>query len=129
MEPKPDVTASLARFVASTKWEQIPDAARHAAKRALMNFFAVAFSGCRTEPVDLALKTLSQFSGGTPATVIGREERIDALSAAFLNAAGANVFDYCDTHLATVIHPTAPLAPISLMTLATCRITNCMMPK
>ena len=120
MEPKPDVTASLARFVASTKWEQIPDAARHAAKRALMNFFAVAFSGCRTEPVDLALKTLSQFSGGTPATVIGRKERIDALSAAFLNAAGANVFDYCDTHLPTVVHPTAPLAP-ALLALAELR--------
>jgi len=46
--------------------------------------------------------------------VIGRRERIDALSAAFLNAAGANVFDYCDTHLPTVVHPTAPLAPAAL---------------
>src|SRR5262249_26895127 len=41
-------------------------------------------------------------------------ERIDALNAAFLNAAGANVFDYCDTHLPTVVHPTAPLAPALL---------------
>ncbi len=32
------------------------------------------------------------------------------LSAAFLNAAGANVDDFCDTHTATVIHPTAPVA-------------------
>lgn len=120
MEPRADVTASLARFVAGTTAEQIPKAARHAAKRALLNFFAVAFAGCRTEPVELALKTLSQFSGGTPATVIGRSERIDALSAAFLNAAGANVFDYCDTHLPTVVHPTAPLAP-ALLALAELR--------
>ncbi|HMF13793.1 MAG TPA: MmgE/PrpD family protein, partial [Gemmataceae bacterium] len=33
-----------------------------------------------------------------------------ALSAAFLNAACANVDDFCDTHVATVIHPTAPVA-------------------
>ena len=33
------------------------------------------------------------------------------MSAAFLNAAGANVHDFCDTHLRTVIHPTAPVAP------------------
>jgi 2-methylcitrate dehydratase PrpD len=42
--------------------------------------------------------------------LVGRAERIDALSAAFLNAAGANVDDFCDTHTATVIHPTAPVA-------------------
>jgi 2-methylcitrate dehydratase PrpD len=43
--------------------------------------------------------------------VIGRSERIDALSAVFLNAAGANVHDFCDTYVRTVIHPTAPVAP------------------
>jgi len=100
--------------VVDTKWEDIPAEARHEAKRALMNFFAVALAGCRTEPVELALKSLAEFSGGRQATVIGRRERIDALSAAFLNAAGANVFDYCDTHLPTVVHPTAPLAPAAL---------------
>ena len=46
--------------------------------------------------------------------MIGRRERIDALSAAFLNAAGANVLDFCDTHVPTAIHPTAPLAPALL---------------
>ncbi len=58
--------------------------------------------------------SLKQFSGGKQATVVGRAERIDALSAAFLNAAGANVFDFCDTHVRTVIHPTAPVAPALL---------------
>ena len=36
---------------------------------------------------------------------------MDGLGAAFLNAAGANAFDFCDTHVPTVIHPTAPVAP------------------
>jgi 2-methylcitrate dehydratase PrpD len=57
------------------------------------------------------LQTLAAFSGGKRATLIGRRERIDALSAAFLNAAGANVLDFCDTHVPTAIHPTAPLVP------------------
>jgi len=51
------------------------------------------------------------FSKGGQATVIGRSEQVDALSAAFLNAASGNVFDFDDTHLRTVIHPTAPVAP------------------
>src|SRR5215831_16335079 len=114
MRPRSDVTPALARFVVGTGWEDVPAQARHEAKRALLNFFAVALAGCRTEPVELALRTLTAFSGGKQATIIGRSERIDALNAAFLNAAGANVFDYCDTHLPTVVHPTAPLAPALL---------------
>jgi 2-methylcitrate dehydratase PrpD len=120
MLPRPGVTRNLARFIVETKWEDIPEQARHEAKRALLNFFAVAIAGCRTEPVELALETLAEFSGGKQATIVGRSERIDALGVAFLNAAGANVFDYCDTHLPTVVHPTAPLAP-ALLSLAELR--------
>jgi 2-methylcitrate dehydratase PrpD len=109
-----DVTRRLAHYVAATRWEDVPPQVRHQAKRSLINLFAVALAGCRTEPVEIALASLREFSGGRQATLIGRAERIDALSAAFLNAAAANVHDFCDTHLATVIHPTAPVAPALL---------------
>lgn len=122
--PRPGVTSTLARFVADTQPEDIPPSVRHEAKRALLNFFAVALAGCRTEPVELALQTLAEFSGGRQATVVGRRERIDALNAAFLNGAGANVFDYCDTHLPTVVHPTAPLAPALLALAELRRVTG-----
>ena len=108
---KPGVTQKLARFVVDTRWEDVPERARHEAKRALMNFFAVALAGSRTSPIEIALQSLAEFSDKKQASVIGRPERIDALSAAFLNAASANVYDFCDTHVATVIHPTSPLAP------------------
>ena len=111
---KPPVTQILARFIAATRWDDIPQQVRHQAKRSLINFFAVALAGCRTQPVEIALRSLAEFSGGKQAAVIGRDERIDALSAAFLNAASANVHDFCDTHLRTVIHPTAPVAPALL---------------
>jgi len=114
MLDKPGVTQNLARFVVDTSWDDVPAPVRHEAKRALLNFFAVALAGCRTGPVDIALKSLAEFSDRKQATVIGRRERMDTLSAAFLNAAGANVFDFCDTHLPTVIHPTAPVAPALL---------------
>jgi 2-methylcitrate dehydratase PrpD len=117
---KPGVTESLARHIVATRWEDIPAPVRHQAKRSLMNFFAVALAGCRTGPVVIALRSLAEFSGGKQATVLGRSERVDALGAAFLNAAGANVHDFCDTHLRTVIHPTAPVAP-ALLALAEMR--------
>jgi 2-methylcitrate dehydratase PrpD len=117
---KPLVTRTLARYIAAARWEDVPPPVRHQAKRSLINLFAVALAGCRTEPVEIAFRSLSEFSGGSTATLIGRSERIDALSAAFLNAAAANVHDFCDTHLATVIHPTAPVAP-ALLALAELR--------
>jgi 2-methylcitrate dehydratase PrpD len=108
------VTQSLAHYIVATRWEDVPSPVRHQAKRSLMNFFAVTLAGCRTGPVETALRSLAQFSGGRQATLVGRTERIDALSAAFLNAAAANVHDFCDTHLRTVIHPSAPVVPALL---------------
>jgi len=120
MLQKSGVTQRLAHHIVETRWDDIPAAVRHQAKRSWMNFFAVALAGCRSGPVEIALRSLAEFSGGRQATLVGRAERIDALSAAFLNAAGANVHDFCDTHLRTVIHPTAPVAP-ALLALAELR--------
>jgi 2-methylcitrate dehydratase PrpD len=107
----PNVTGILAKFVVDTRFEDLPEQATHQAKRSLMNFFAVALTGCCNETIESALRTLAMFSGGKQATIIGRRERIDALNATFINAAGSNVLDFCDTHVPTAIHPTAPLAP------------------
>jgi 2-methylcitrate dehydratase PrpD len=120
MLQQPDVTARLAHYVAAVHWQDVPEEVRHQARRSFMNLFAVALAGCRTDPIEMALASLQEFSGGRQATLIGRRERIDALGAAFLNAAAANVHDFCDTHLATVIHPTAPVAP-ALLALAELR--------
>lgn len=88
-----------------------------------MSYFAVALAGCRTPPINTALRSLARFTGGEQATIVGRNERVDALSAAFLNAASANVYDFCDNHTATVIHPTAPVAP-ALLALAELRLVS-----
>ncbi len=110
----PGVTERLARFVVGTRWDDLKPKVVQQAKRSLMNFFGVALTGCRDQTIETALQTLADFSGGKQATLVGRRERIDALSAVFLNAAGANVLDFCDTHVPTAIHPTAPVVPALL---------------
>jgi 2-methylcitrate dehydratase PrpD len=110
----PGVTERLAHFVVGTSWDDLKPEVAHQAKRSLMNFFAVALAGCHDPTIEIALQMLAAFSGGKQAAVIGRSERIDALSAAFLNAASANVLDFCDTHVPTAIHPTAPVVPALL---------------
>jgi 2-methylcitrate dehydratase PrpD len=111
MTDDPRVTERLAEFVAASRWEDIPEAVRREGVRSLLNFVGGALGGCRDEAVTLAARVLAPYFGPPQATVIGRGERPDALNAAFLNAVSANVLEYDDTHLATVMHPAAPVAP------------------
>lgn len=89
MEPDAAVTALLARFVADSRWEDVPAGVRHEAKRTLLNSLGAAFAGCRDAAVDQALAVLQPFSGPAEATIIGRGERTDALTAAFVNGVSA----------------------------------------
>ncbi|HXW27082.1 MAG TPA: MmgE/PrpD family protein [Xanthobacteraceae bacterium] len=105
------ITERLARFLAEHRPDDVPEPVRHEAKRSLVNFFACALGGCRNEAVEILIAALNDCFGPGHATVIGRRERTDALTATFLNAVSSNVLDFDDTHLRTVIHPTAPVAP------------------
>ncbi|MBT4486874.1 MAG: MmgE/PrpD family protein [Rhodospirillaceae bacterium] len=105
------VTDRVAAFVARTAWDDIPEVVRHEAKRSLLNYFATAIAGSGEEAMDKSLAVLAPFSGPGQCSLIGRPERVDMALATYLNAMSANIFDFDDTHQATVIHPTAPIAP------------------
>lgn len=107
-------TRVLAEFVAGSRWEDIPAAVKRAGVRSLANFVSCALGGAADEAVGLAARVLGPYFGPPQAGVIGRRERPDILNAAFLNAAAANVLEYDDIHLPTVIHPAAPVAPAAL---------------
>jgi len=111
------VTKSLAEFVHRTRWKDIPSVVRHEAKRSLVNYFAAALAGCSDTGIEKAISVYGHFRGGNEAGLIGRPERTDILNAAALNAMSANVYDFDDTHLPTIIHPSAPVAS-SLFALA-----------
>ncbi|MDB5839042.1 MAG: MmgE/PrpD family protein [Herminiimonas sp.] len=114
----------MARFLAEARWDDIPAAVRHEAMRSLMNFFATALGGCRDPAIETAAAVLGRFSAGSNATTIGRPEKYDSLTAASLNAMSANVFDFDDTHVPTIIHPTAPVAPAVFALAESARLTG-----
>lgn len=104
----------LGAFVAASRWQSMPDAVRHEARRSLLNFVGCALGVAHAAPVEMALRVLLPLSGSDRVSLIGRPERLDPLGAAFINAVAGNLLDYDDTHLRTVIHPTAPVAPAAL---------------
>ena len=99
----------FADFVAGTAWADV-SAQNHEAKRSILNFFATALGSANDPAVTAALRTLLPFSGTATSAVIGRSEQLDAMCASFVNAISANLLDFDDTHLDTIIHPAAPVA-------------------
>ena len=114
------VSRELARWATEAGGSDIPPEVRREARRSLVNFFAAALGGCRDPAVEACLGVLTSFAGGGEARLIGRSEGVDGLTAAFVNAVSGNVFDFDDTHIPTVIHPTAPVLP-ALLALASRR--------
>ncbi len=108
------VSETFAAFVEASSWSDIGPLVAHEAKRSLLNFFGCALGAAKDDAITTALDVLRQSSGTRQAGLIGRAERLDILNASFVNAAAANFFDFDDTHLRTVIHPTAPVAPAVL---------------
>lgn len=117
-------TDRLVRFILESRWSDIPPAVRHDTTRALVNLLGTALGGSGDEAIEIAVTTLGAFSGSSqPCKLIGRPERLDMLTAAFVNAASGNVQDFDDTHHPTVIHPTAPVAA-PLLALAQTRLVT-----
>jgi len=108
-----DVTRTLARYLVTSRWEDIPERVRHEAARALLNWLGCAVGGCRHETVERALAAVQPFCGPPQAAVLGRAERVDILHAALLNGISSHVLDFDDTH-ARAIHPSAPVLPALL---------------
>ena len=105
-----EVTRTLARYVVDARREEIPEYVKQSGTRSILNWMGCAIGAARHETVDRALAALAPFSGPAVASVLGREEKLDIFHAALLNGISSHVFDFDDTHLKTIIHPSGPVA-------------------
>lgn len=111
----PGVTRQLADFVVGTNYGDLPQSARDAARRSLVNFLGVSIGGAHHEEIENALKAFHKLGARGPVPVLGRAERIDALNAAFINGTSSAVLDFDSTQMKrTNIHPSGPVLPAIL---------------
>ncbi len=118
------LSETIADFVAGSRWEDVPPIVREHAVRCVFNGFGTAAGGSSDPAVLRMMRAVSPFSGDAEATVIGHFEKVDAPTAAFVNAAAANVHDFDDSHIGTIIHPTAPVLPAALAMAETMRVSG-----
>ncbi|MCA3347001.1 MAG: MmgE/PrpD family protein [Roseomonas sp.] len=106
-------TQILGRFVTESRFEALPEALRHEGRRSILNHVGCALGVARDPAVITALEIMREASGKPSASVLGQRDRLGVMEAAFVNAIASNLLDYDDTHLNTVIHPSAPVAPVA----------------
>lgn len=109
-----DVTRSLATYIVGSRWEDIPSPVRAEAVRSLLNWMGCAIGGVEHEASRYSRELALAFSGPPQATIVGTPFRADIFRAAWVNGISSHVFDFDDTHLRTVIHPSPPIAPVLL---------------
>ena len=71
------VTRTLAKFLVSHKGTAVPQAVRHEATRALLNWVGCAIGASQHPTITRTLAALGEFSGPREATILGRRERVD----------------------------------------------------
>jgi 2-methylcitrate dehydratase PrpD len=103
-------THTLASYIVSNTWADIPEDVRHEARRALLNYMGCAIGGSPHPAMDLAIRALGPFSGERTAGVLGRSERLDPLHASLMNGISSHVEDYDDTTPKNYSHTSSPVA-------------------
>ena len=110
MSTSPGATLALARYIVQARPADLPAAVVQEGVRALLHWAGCAIGGTRHPTVEIAWRALAPFAGPAQASLLGRAERTDPLHAALLNGIASHVLDFDDTHPATLLHPSGPVA-------------------
>ncbi len=93
--------------------EDIPDAVLASARLHLLDALAVGMIAARRGPVQ-GVRMLVASGGAGSCTVIGSTDRTTAATAALVNGALIHSLEFDDTHVASVMHGSAVVAPAAL---------------
>ncbi|KAI9695094.1 MAG: hypothetical protein M1820_008919 [Bogoriella megaspora] len=107
-------TVNLAQWATNLQPSSLPPSVLQAASRSFYNWAGCMLGGSNHPTTLKALSSLSPFFGPPTSTILGSKPpnptHTDAQHAALINGIASHVHDYDDTHLATIIHPTGPVA-------------------
>lgn len=108
------ITQNLVKNVLNTKIEDIPASVLEHGKRSFLNWVGVAIGAAEHESVDMVLELKKDLKGSEQVSILGRKEKADLLLASLINGMSSHIFDFDDTHLDTIHHPSGPVAPVAL---------------
>ena len=108
------ITLSLAENIVDFPLNLIPEEAILESKRSFLNWLGVAIGASHHPSVDMVLELANEIGGPPQVTILGRNIKTDMQFASLINGMSSHIFDFDDTILNTVLHPSAPVWPAVL---------------
>lgn len=116
LNPAPEaavsVTANLANYASSLKYESIPQDVRQIARQGILDWVGSALAGARDRATEIVIQQALEEGGRSQTSVVGRALKVSALQSALINGTSSHVLDYDDKHFAVPGHPSAPVLPV-----------------
>ena len=108
------LVVSLGHFAASLRGTELADDVAANARNRILDVLGVALAA-RGEDAGRATLGLVRSQGGVEeSTVWGEADRLPAAAAALVNGTHCHALDFDDTHLPSVLHPSASVVPAAL---------------
>ena len=104
----------LAEFAAAHDRGRLPDDVAGSVRQRVLDILGIAIAATTLDTSRAALSFVRDQGGNPRATAIGVDGALPATSAAFANGVLAHSLDYDDTHLPSVLHPSASVVPAAL---------------
>ncbi|WP_252312761.1 MmgE/PrpD family protein [Sinobaca sp. H24] len=105
-------TKTLVKNILNTKLENIPEEVKLHGQKSLLNWLGVAIGASHHPSVDMVLDLKEELNWSEEITILGRKDKSDMLTATLINGMSSHIFDFDDTHLDTIHHPSGPVAPV-----------------
>ncbi|MGW3899201.1 MmgE/PrpD family protein [Micromonospora profundi] len=104
----------LAAFAARTGDEPVPERVAASVRQRVLDILGLCVGAHRLPTSRAALEFVADQGGRAQAHVVGLPDAVPAAQAAFGNGVLAHSLDYDDTHLPSVLHPSAAVVPAAL---------------
>lgn len=105
---------TLADFVAATTFEKLPSAVVSSVKQRFLDTIGICLASSAESLGAGVADLVDVWSGRAEASLIGRVGRYPSANAALYNGTLAHSLDFDDTHLPSVLHPSASVIPVTL---------------
>ena len=104
------LTREFSEFCSNLKFDDLPREVIEEAKRGILDWLGCAIAASDNPRIGSLIKTLTEFSSNSGATVIGQQGELGPLEAALINGQIGHFYDYDDTHMGgVVLHTSSPV--------------------
>lgn len=104
----------LARFAATTRYQDLPDAVVTSVGMRVLDTLGIAVAATDLETSKAATAWAREQGGAATASAVGLGIALPPALAAFVNGVLAHSLDFDDTHLPSILHPSASVVPAAL---------------